>query len=77
MDFNIYSLGSHEFMVRVLNAVGSLWGDGSTFIWGAIGSASLLGLMFGALSAIHDEKKSPVKDWIFGLIAFLAPPWRG
>ena len=70
MDYTIYSIGETEFLFAILNGIVRIFDTTVSGFASYIAIASLLMLLGGLLAKIFNDKTTPIKDWIFGLIFF-------
>jgi hypothetical protein len=70
MTYSIYSIGNSEFLYQVMNGMVRIFDFSNGGLSSFIAIASMLMLLGGLLGKIFNDKATPIKDWIFGLIFF-------
>jgi len=77
MNYTIYSIGDTEFLFSVLNGIVRIFDTSVSGFASYVAIASFLVLLGGLMGRVFNDKATPLKDWIFGLIFFfiLAGPY--
>jgi hypothetical protein len=70
MTYSIFSIGNSEFLYQVMNGMVRIFDFSNGGLSSFIAIASMLMLLGGLLGKIFNDKATPIKDWIFGLIFF-------